>query len=216
MTAREQPHEGFQPVLALAGEHLGCDRAGVAVRAADGVVITLAASDGVVAVADVLQTAHSDGPAATPGWPTPQVAMSLDEPAAWPVWSRGVAGLGIAGVLATQITTPAGETGALTLYYSSPISFAPHTLTLASVLGQYAARELHHLRHGDHLRTALESRTRIGQAQGILMDQYGLSVDEAFAVLRRHSQDTNIKLHDVAAAVVETGHLDAYAVGQRR
>jgi len=54
-----------------------------------------------------------------------------------------------------------------------------------------------------HLRVAVASRTVIGQAQGVLMERYGLGPDEAFAVLRRYSQDRNIKLVDIAREIVE-------------
>lgn len=209
-----QVHDGFTPVLALAREHLGCDRAGVAVRGADGAVLTLAASDDVVGVADRLQSAHAEGPAATPTWSAPQVALDLDVPGPWPAWTRGLAGLGVASVLATQIVTEEGTTGVLILYYARRTAFSEPERTLASVLAQYAASELRYLRLLDHLHTAVEGRTWIGQAQGLLMSRYELDSEEAFAVLQRHSQDTNTKLRDVAHALVETGHLDNYVVGR--
>ena len=40
---------------------------------------------------------------------------------------------------------------------------------------------------------------------GILMEQHRLTKDQAFAVLRVASQDSNRKLVDVATEVVETG-----------
>jgi len=45
----------------------------------------------------------------------------------------------------------------------------------------------------------------IEQAKGMLMGYCGISADAAFAVLRRWSQDANIKLRDVAAAFVAAG-----------
>jgi AmiR/NasT family two-component response regulator len=39
-------------------------------------------------------------------------------------------------------------------------------------------------------------------AQGILMERFAIDADEAFAVLRRYSQDGNVKLHAVAERVV--------------
>ncbi len=54
-----------------------------------------------------------------------------------------------------------------------------------------------------HLRTALESRERIGIAKGMLMARYGLNEDQAFAFLSRTSQDRNVKLRDVAGQVIE-------------
>ncbi|MEV6073000.1 PAS and ANTAR domain-containing protein [Nocardia sp. NPDC052001] len=45
-------------------------------------------------------------------------------------------------------------------------------------------------------------RAVIEQAKGILMTVYGLSPDQAFGVLRWRSQETNVKLRDLAAALV--------------
>ncbi len=55
----------------------------------------------------------------------------------------------------------------------------------------------------DQLRQALASRAPIEQAKGILMYCYGLDADQAFAVLVRWSQTVNVKLRDVATAVVD-------------
>ena len=52
------------------------------------------------------------------------------------------------------------------------------------------------------LREALVSNRRIGMAMGILMRDRNVDEQEAFAVLRRISQNSNRKLHDVAEDVI--------------
>jgi len=52
------------------------------------------------------------------------------------------------------------------------------------------------------LRTALTSRATIDQAKGIVMAERGGSPEEAFALLREMSSETNVRLADVAAALV--------------
>ena len=47
----------------------------------------------------------------------------------------------------------------------------------------------------------------IGQAKGIIMERYKINPDAAFSTLTRISQDRNIKLHEVARQIVETGEL---------
>ncbi len=48
-----------------------------------------------------------------------------------------------------------------------------------------------------------ETRSTIEQAKGALMITHGLDEDEAFALLRWHSQHSNIKLRDIATAITD-------------
>jgi AmiR/NasT family two-component response regulator len=54
------------------------------------------------------------------------------------------------------------------------------------------------------LQQALLSRDVIGQAKGILMDRLKVTPEDAFDLLRRSSQELNIKLRDVARALTDT------------
>ncbi|MFC0435275.1 ANTAR domain-containing protein [Kutzneria buriramensis] len=54
----------------------------------------------------------------------------------------------------------------------------------------------------DQLQHALGSRVTIEQAKGILAERLQVSVDDAFSTLRRHARSNNLKLDDVARAVV--------------
>ena len=54
----------------------------------------------------------------------------------------------------------------------------------------------------EQLREALDSRAVIEQAKGALVLRYGIPPDRAFAVLRRWSQDRNIKLRTIAEAII--------------
>jgi hypothetical protein len=53
------------------------------------------------------------------------------------------------------------------------------------------------------LQARLESLPVIEQAKGVLMAQAGCHPDEAFDILRRASQRTNVKVRDLAADIVE-------------
>ena len=54
----------------------------------------------------------------------------------------------------------------------------------------------------DQLRTALDNRVVLEQAKGILSQVGDLSMDDAFAALRRYARDRNERLTDVAGALV--------------
>jgi AmiR/NasT family two-component response regulator len=53
------------------------------------------------------------------------------------------------------------------------------------------------------LEHALESRIVIEQAKGILAERYDLPIDGAFELLRRSARSNRVRLHLLAARVVE-------------
>ncbi len=64
-----------------------------------------------------------------------------------------------------------------------------------------------HLERIEQLTEAVEHRTVIGIALGMLMERFGFSQDEAFAYLRRCSQAQNRKLYDIAVECAHTRRL---------
>ncbi len=54
------------------------------------------------------------------------------------------------------------------------------------------------------VRRSAESRGTIEQAKGIVMATLGVDADEAFCRLKRRSQNTNVKLRDLAHALIVT------------
>ncbi len=52
------------------------------------------------------------------------------------------------------------------------------------------------------LETALVSRVVIEQAKGILAERYGITIDDAFTLLRRAARSRRQKIHAVAAEIV--------------
>ena len=62
-------------------------------------------------------------------------------------------------------------------------------------------------RQVETLEIALEHRTPIGKALGIIMERLDLGDEQAFDYLRRCSQLQNQKLYELAREVVETREL---------
>lgn len=56
-----------------------------------------------------------------------------------------------------------------------------------------------------NLERAVESHRLVGQAMGILIERHRIVSEEAFDILRRTSQDNNVKLREVAQRVIESG-----------
>jgi hypothetical protein len=53
------------------------------------------------------------------------------------------------------------------------------------------------------VRASARSRAEIEQAKGVLMREYALTAEDAFSLLRRYSQHTNVKLREVATRMVD-------------
>jgi GAF domain-containing protein len=54
----------------------------------------------------------------------------------------------------------------------------------------------------DQLQRALDSRVLIEQAKGVLSESASINVDEAFGAMRAYARSHNLRLHDVAEAIV--------------
>jgi GAF domain-containing protein len=190
-------------VLDFAVRELDCSYAGVIFVHARQKIETVAATDPVVARLDEVQLACGDGPdlevvAERRGF---VVADTSADPR-WPTWTRAVSDAGVRSVLGVPLRTTEQMIGSLNFYDVRPNHFDDDDVEVAQVLARHAAVALDSARDQDNLWRAIGSRHLIGMAQGVLMERFAIDADEAFAVLRRYSQDGNVKLHAVAEKVV--------------
>ena len=72
-----------------------------------------------------------------------------------------------------------------------------------------------HVERIEQLTQAVQHRTTIGIALGMLMERFDFESDEAFAYLRRCSQAQNRKLYDIAAEFTQTRELPQAAPRRR-
>lgn len=122
----------------------------------------------------------------------------------WPKYSPALVERGIRSGLSFKLYTADRTTGALNLFGHEPNRWDGEAETIGMVLAAHAAAAIMASREGDQLQSALSTRDRIGQAKGIIMERFNIDDVQAFAMLRRLSQDTNTKLIDVAQRVIET------------
>jgi GAF domain-containing protein len=198
----------------------GCDAAGISLWTGAG-VSTLVSSDRVALEIDTVQYETGEGPCLDVITKEATVYVEdLAGDARWPSFGPRAAAVGMRSLLSCRLS--AGRTlGALNLYARRPgaydvtdrakaLIFAAHAgvaLGAAEALedaNTALSREIHRV---ENLRGALASREVIGQAEGILIERERITADQAFAVLRRASQQLNIKLREVAQYVVDTGEV---------
>jgi AmiR/NasT family two-component response regulator len=87
---------------------------------------------------------------------------------------------------------------------------------VADFIATYVSIGLDTVRKLTNMSAAGDSKASIGVATGVLMERFGLTEVQAFAVLRRHSQDQQKKLRDVADELLATGNLPGPDPTQRR
>lgn len=122
----------------------------------------------------------------------------------WPQYGPAVVEIGVLSGLSFKLYTASRTAGALNLFSFKPNAFDGEAETIGTVLAAHAAAAILASREGEELNSALTTRDRIGQAKGIIMERFGVDDVRAFEMLRRLSQDSNTKLVDVAARVIET------------
>ncbi|SDO68166.1 GAF and ANTAR domain-containing protein [Lentzea jiangxiensis] len=125
----------------------------------------------------------------------------------WPAFGRKAAEFEVGSMLSFQLYVQGEDLGALNLYASEPNAFDDESRHVGSLFAGHAAIALASAQERRELSAAVETRDLIGQAKGILMERHKLSADQAFTVLVRASQHTNVKLRDIAEQLTTTGQL---------
>ena len=116
----------------------------------------------------------------------------------WPQFAPEAVDAGYRGLMSTTLSFEGGLRGALNLYSATPDAFDEHSRTLAGLFGIQAALVLFGATEASNLQKAVDSRDLIGQAKGILMERFDVDDEAAFEMLVKSSQDTNLKLTEVA------------------
>lgn len=126
----------------------------------------------------------------------------------WGPWgSRTAEETGIGSMLCFRMFTQKERLGALSLYAAKPHAFTGADVESGLSFAAHTAIAITVARQEENMDLALDSRSLIGQATGIVMDRYDLDAVRAFAVLKRISQQSNVKLHEVAVELIRTRHL---------
>ncbi|MDT5346805.1 MAG: hypothetical protein QOH91_92 [Mycobacterium sp.] len=185
----------------------GCDHASLLVHR-NGRYVTVGASDRVAQAIDDLERTIGDGPCVDAiEDETPQIDADLTTPSLWPkLAARVVTETPVRGAMGFRLLVDRQSTGALNLFSDTPNAFDKESAGQATVLASFASVAINAIGQGENaatLRKGLLSNREIGKAVGMLMLLNDISEDNAFNVLRRYSQDLNIKLADVARRVID-------------
>jgi GAF domain-containing protein len=131
--------------------------------------------------------------------------------AKWPAFSERARQYGVLSTLSLPLRTGRTVVGGFNLYATSRRAFTPEHETDAGLFAVHAAAVLANAQAywrvfdlAAGLEVAMRSRATIEQAKGKIMAQYGCGPDEAWDRLVKISQNSHVRLRDVARQIVES------------
>jgi GAF domain-containing protein len=171
---------------------------------------TVACSDPLASEVDEVQYQLDEGPCLHAMRTGDRV--SIDDTAGrawWPQFEAAAQARGIRSCLALPLVADGKPVGALNLYARGVAAFGPSQVHRAENLAENASGALSLMLRlasyselTDQLRSSLTSRAVIYQALGVIMAQERCTQARAFEMLRGASQNGNVKLRDIAGAIV--------------
>src|SRR5580698_3102194 len=178
--------------------------------------MTVACSDPVAAEVDEVQYKLDDGPCLHAMRDGHTVRIEDTTPmedtgvkTRWPEFEARAASHGIRSCLALPLTAEGRSIGAINLYARTASAFGTAEAQRAENFAENASGALtlalrlsSHVLLIEQLRSSLSSRAVIDQALGIIMAREHCGQGRAFAILRSASQNSNVKLREIASAIV--------------
>jgi GAF domain-containing protein len=201
-------------ILETAVDVLGFDAATVTARHSDRSLSTIAATDQRLVDLDNAQYEAGAGPCLTVLDPHHPIYFDVDEgdsEEAWDHFRRVADDLGVTTTLSIHIPTDANEVAAsFNLYAKRQLESGEQHLRTAESFAQQLAAAIQGVdayrstaRLAQDLAQAMRSRAVIEQAKGMLMAEHRIDADRAFEQLTQLSQQSRMKLRDVARRLVD-------------
>jgi GAF domain-containing protein len=187
----------------------GADMASVTVLRGDAGE-TVAASSKRVWEIDQDQYAAGEGPCLEAARSRQVVRTGVAEAVSrWPAFAGTARAAGVGSYLSSPLFLGEDFVGSLNLYSAQQHGFADFDVALIQLYIVAACAAIANARRYtlarevvDQLTQALDSRSVIDQATGIVMARSGITAEQAFAMLARLSQNTNVKLRTIASELV--------------
>jgi len=186
--------------------------AGLLLADGQGALRLMAATSEAMEIVELFQLQNAEGPCLDcydSGAPV-QVEDMAGAADRWPLFVPVASEAGFRSAHALPLRLRGRVLGALNLFRTAPGHLAPGQVAAAQALADVATIAIvqHRAAHdaqelADQLQLALDSRVVIEQAKGVIAEQAGVAMDEAFAGLRAHARRHRRRLAEVAHDVVE-------------
>ena len=204
-----RPDADSETVLAELAEHAaievpGAQHAGITVTRNAKYIDTPAATHLWPVLLDKIQQRHREGPCLTAAWEEKIIHVAdLETDDRFPRYRQdALAETPIRSIMAFQLFVEGQTMGALNVYAEEPNAFGPDTRTIGLIFAAHSSVVWNSARRDEQFKSALASRDTIGQAKGMIMERYGVDAVQAFGLLRKLSQDSNVPLIQIATELV--------------
>lgn len=193
---------------------IGVTAAGLLLDDQRGNLAVVASSDESTRLLEIFQLQNNEGPClecVRTGSAISSDDLAIDRDR-WPRFVPAALEAGFRSVAAVPLRLRDQTIGGLNMFHARPEPIPDDDRRLAQALADVATIGILQRRSthrssvmAEQLQHALNSRVAIEQAKGVLAERANVSMDEAFATLRTHARTHNLKLTDVAIAVVRGG-----------
>jgi GAF domain-containing protein len=191
---------------------LGVGAAGIMLAAPDGHLRVMASSSEAMRVLELFELQSDEGPcmdAHRTGEPVlnQQLARAAGR---WPRFSAEALAAGFHSVQALPMRLRGSVVGVLNLFHIDPgfmsdadveAAQALADMATIAILQHRAAREAQVV--NQQLQLALSSRIVVEQAKGMVAERQNVEMAQAFALLRTHARNHNLRLVNVAQQVID-------------
>jgi GAF domain-containing protein len=192
-------------------ELLDASAAGILLVDVDGTLRVMAATSEASSAVELFEAQNGEGPSRDcfhSGVPVSVTDLST-EAERWPRFAPVALSAGFRAAHALPLRLRGQILGALNLFRTEPAAIGRSDLVTGQALADVATISLLQSRAlgdvqavAEQLQEALNSRTAVEQAKGVIAERLGVGMDEAFARLRRYARSQQSRLTDVALQVV--------------
>ena len=182
----------------------GFDHVGISiVHGKDKTIETKAATSQLVWELDALQYRQMEGPCVSAMFDEPTLsAPNLRHDQRWPRYVPEAVRHGVRSQMGYRLYVDDHTMGGLNFYSTESDTLQDGACEIGELFAVHTTVALGRAMEEENLNLALTTRGLIGQAIGLTMARFEISSERAFQFLVRASSSSNIKLRDIAEAVV--------------
>ncbi|MGU3291237.1 GAF and ANTAR domain-containing protein [Williamsia sp. M5A3_1d] len=185
----------------------GTDHCGITL-VEKGAINSVAPTDETAARVDAIQHDQAQGPCLDAAWADHVVRVpDYDSETRWPLFTSAVRSqTPVRSTLSFQLYRGDAAMGALNLYADTADVFDEEAEEVGLAVATHASLALFSARRDGQFASALASRDTIGQAKGIVMERFDVDAVQAWELMRKLSQDANIKVAELARKLIDADH----------